>query len=98
MGLLGEGSYRAGYLWLPYVAQWGGMYTPEKKGERMAREKQGFQFLTVSEVALLMRVSNMTVYRLIKSGNLKAVQVGNRYRVKESDVHQYLDDHYVRAV
>ncbi|MBW3591827.1 MAG: excisionase family DNA-binding protein [Actinobacteria bacterium] len=45
-----------------------------------------------------MRVSNMTVYRLIKSGSLKAVQVGNRYRVKEEDVHQYLDDHYVRAV
>ena len=83
---------------LPYVALCGEMYTPEKKGERMAREKQGFEFLTVSEVAQLMRVSNMTVYRLIKSGSLKAVQVGNRYRVKESDVHQYLDDHYVRAV
>lgn len=80
---------------LPYVA---GCILPKKKGERMAREKQGFQFLTVSEVAVLMRVSNMTVYRLIKSGALKAVQVGNRYRVKESDVHQYLDDHYVRAV
>jgi excisionase family DNA binding protein len=75
-----------------------GCILPKKEGERMAREKQGFQFLTVSEVAQLMRVSNMTVYRLIKSGALKAVQVGNRYRVKESDVHQYLDDHYVRAV
>lgn len=64
----------------------------------MAREKPTYKFLTVREVAALMRVSNMTVYRLIKSGSLKAVQVGNRYRVKEEDVHQYLDDHYVRAV
>lgn len=56
------------------------------------------EFLTVSEVARLMRVSNMTVYRLIKGGSLKAVQVGNRYRIRESDVHQYLDDHYVKAV
>lgn len=64
----------------------------------MAREKPTYKFLTVREVAVLMRVSNMTVYRLIKSGSLKAVQVGNRYRVKEEDVHQYLDDHYVRAV
>lgn len=64
----------------------------------MPRDKQSFEFLTVGEVALLMRVSNMTVYRLIKSGALKAVQVGNRYRVKQVDVHQYLDDHYVRAV
>ncbi len=74
------------------------MYTSPPRGELVAREKQNFEFLTVSEVARLMRVSNMTVYRLIKSGALKAVQVGNRYRVKESDVHQYLDDHYVRAV
>lgn len=64
----------------------------------MSREKPTYKFLTVREVAVLMRVSNMTVYRLIKSGSLKAVQVGNRYRVKEEDVHQYLDDHYVRAV
>ncbi|MEX2587176.1 MAG: helix-turn-helix domain-containing protein [Actinomycetota bacterium] len=64
----------------------------------MAREKSTYKFLTVREVAVLMRVSNMTVYRLIKSGSLKAVQVGNRYRVNEEDVHQYLDDHYVRAV
>lgn len=64
----------------------------------MSRETPTYKFLTVREVAVLMRVSNMTVYRLIKSGSLKAVQVGNRYRVKEEDVHQYLDDHYVRAV
>lgn len=44
-----------------------------------------------------MRVSNMTVYRLIKAGSLKAVLVGSRYRLRESDVHKYLDEHYVRA-
>jgi excisionase family DNA binding protein len=99
----GQEFYRAG-VWNQWpsvnrLANFDGMYTPEKtKVDVMAREKQMFEFLTVSEVALLMRVSNMTVYRLIKSGALKAVQVGNRYRVKEADVHQYLDDHYVRAV
>lgn len=55
------------------------------------------EFLTVSEVARLMRVSNMTVYRLIRSGELSAVRIGNRYRLKNSDVHKYLDDHYVKA-
>lgn len=63
----------------------------------MAHDRN-LKFLTVTEVAHLMRVSNMTVYRLIRSGSLKAFQVGNRYRVKESDVHTYLDDHYVSAV
>ncbi|MGH2722545.1 MAG: helix-turn-helix domain-containing protein [Actinomycetota bacterium] len=63
----------------------------------MARE-QTSEFLTVTEVARLMRVSNMTVYRLIRSGALGAVRVGNRYRVRSSDVHKYLDESYVRAV
>lgn len=64
----------------------------------LTRKQISSEFLTVSEVASLMRVSDMTVYRLIKSGALKAVQVGRRYRVRQSDVHQYLDDHYVRAI
>ena len=64
----------------------------------LADEQTSYKFLTVSEVARLMRVSNMTVYRLIRSGQLSAVRVGNRYRVKEADVHKYLDDSYVRAV
>gem|GEM_PF-1437107 len=70
----------------------------QARGEQMTQNNFTTDFLTVSEVARLMRVSNMTVYRLIRSGSLKAFQVGNRYRVREADVHQYLDDHYVRAV
>lgn len=45
-----------------------------------------------------MRVSNMTVYRLIRSGALAAVRVGNRYRIREADVSKYLDESYVKAV
>lgn len=51
--------------------------------------------LTVSEVADLMRVSNMTVYRLIKSGQLKAIRVGKNYRIRESEVDRYLSDRSV---
>jgi len=36
--------------------------------------------MTVAEVAQLMRVSTMTVYRLIKAGDLPAVRVGKSYR------------------
>ncbi|MBV0893973.1 helix-turn-helix domain-containing protein [Microbacterium sp. NC79] len=43
-------------------------------------------FLTVAEVAKLMRVSNMTVYRMVHSGELPAVRFGRSYRVPESDV------------
>jgi excisionase family DNA binding protein len=56
----------------------------------------GDRLLTVVEVAALMRVSNMTVYRLIKSGNLAAIRVGKNYRIRESDVDAYLSDRAVR--
>jgi excisionase family DNA binding protein len=53
------------------------------------------RFLTVAEVANLMRVSKMTVYRLVHSGELPAVQVGRSYRVPESAVQDYLRDSFV---
>ncbi|WP_026550022.1 helix-turn-helix domain-containing protein [Arthrobacter sp. Br18] len=49
------------------------------------------QYLTVAEVAGLMRVSKMTVYRLIHAGGLPAVQFGRSYRVPESAVQDYLE-------
>ncbi len=44
-----------------------------------------------------MRVSTMTVYRLIKAGDLAAVRVGKSYRIKEDDVEKYLDARYTEA-
>lgn len=48
------------------------------------------QFLTVAEVAAMMRVSKMTVYRLVHSGELPAVRVGRSFRVRETDANEYL--------
>lgn len=48
------------------------------------------RLLTVREVAELMRVSNMTVYRLIRGGELPATRVGRSYRVWEQDIDTYL--------
>ena len=62
----------------------------------MADGQFGEPLLTVGEVAELMRVSNMTVYRLIKSGQLAAVRVGKNYRIRRSDVSRYLDERAVR--
>ena len=55
------------------------------------------RFLTVAEVASLLRVSNMTVYRLINAGQLAAVRVGKSYRIREDDVDKYLADRYTEA-
>jgi excisionase family DNA binding protein len=51
--------------------------------------------LTVGEVAQVMRVSNMTVYRLIKSGQMAAIRVGKNYRIRHRDMEKYLSDRAV---
>jgi excisionase family DNA binding protein len=55
-----------------------------------AGELAALRFLTVAEVASLMRVSKMTVYRLVHGGTLPAVRVGRSFRVPEQAVHDYL--------
>ena len=52
---------------------------------------------TVAEVAATMRVSNMTVYRLIKNRDLPALRVGKNYRIRESDVDVFLSDRSVQV-
>jgi excisionase family DNA binding protein len=54
-------------------------------------------FLTVAEVAAIMRVSKMTVYRLLHSGTLPAVRVGRSFRVPENAVHDYLRNAFIEA-
>ena len=55
------------------------------------------QFLTVAEVASLMRVSKMTVYRLVHSGELPAVRVGRSFRVHAKAVHDLLESSFFDA-
>jgi excisionase family DNA binding protein len=55
------------------------------------------KFLTVAEVASLMRVSKMTVYRLVHTGELTAVRVGRSFRVPEQAVHDYLGDSFAES-
>ena len=55
------------------------------------------RFLTVAEVARQLRVSNMTVYRLVRAGHLPAVRVGRSYRLREDGVRRYLEQRYMDA-
>jgi excisionase family DNA binding protein len=57
----------------------------------------GVSFLTVAEVATIMRVSKMTVYRLVHAGDLTAVRVGRSFRVPEEAVNQYLKEAFSRS-
>lgn len=48
------------------------------------------RFLTVTEVATMLRVSKMTVYRLVHAGELPAIRVGRSFRVPHHAVDNYL--------
>jgi len=67
---------------------------PQAAGPVMQRPapRAAVSFLTVTEVAAIMRVSKMTVYRLVHGGELAAVRVGRSFRVPEPAVRDYLAD------
>lgn len=55
-------------------------------------------FLTVAEVASIMRVAKSTVYRLVHSGYLPAIRVGRSFRVPAQAVHNYLRESYTGQI
>jgi excisionase family DNA binding protein len=55
------------------------------------------RLLTPNEVAEQLRVSTMTVYRLIKAGDLRAARIGKSFRISEDDVDRYLQSRFSDA-
>ena len=47
--------------------------------------------LTIAELAQLLGIGRTTVYRLVKTGELRAVRVGERLRFRPEDVNAYLE-------
>lgn len=46
--------------------------------------------MTSEEVASYLRISNGTVYRLIKSGKLAATRNGHNYRISKADLDAFM--------
>ena len=63
----------------------------------LASNLQAGKFLTVAEVAGILRLSKMSVYRLFHSGQLEAVQFGRSFRVTEKALNTYLENAYFSA-
>lgn len=51
-------------------------------------------FLTVAEVADLLRLNQQTVRNWIDAGSLPAIRVGRRVRIKRSDLNRILESGY----
>ena len=61
-----------------------------KLGRNIMAQQQAPRFVTVAEVAELMRVSKMTVYRMIHAGDIPAVRVGKSFRVPAAAIDQMM--------
>ena len=83
------------------IIRLGAPYLRLRQAIRRLREEgfalTGFGDMTIAEVAAKMRVSKMTVYRLVHNGELPAVRVGRSFRVTEDDVDEYLRKSFFNA-
>ncbi|MEZ0577817.1 helix-turn-helix domain-containing protein [Nocardioides sp. MH1] len=73
------------------------MALPNDRPQDRSDSRPDPKFLTIAEVATMMRVSKMTVYRLVHNGELPAVRVGRSFRVPEADVDEYLRKSFYNA-
>lgn len=49
------------------------------------------ELLTIVQIAEIMKLSKMTIYRYIKAGKLQAIKAGRDYRIKKVDFDKFLE-------
>ncbi len=57
----------------------------------MEEKEKKIDVLTVDEVANLLKLSKITIYRLIKTGEIPAYKVGASWRVNREDLEAYIE-------
>lgn len=57
----------------------------------MRTPKVEAEYFTVEEIAAKLNLSKMTVYRLIRNGELTSIRVGRSFRVLKSDYDKYVE-------
>ena len=62
-----------------------------------SKDESSIRYLTVTEVAVALRVSNMTVYRLVSAGEIPAVKIGRSVRLRTDDVEAYLSGRLIKV-
>ena len=53
------------------------------------------ELYTPQEVAKILRVTRTTIYQHIKKGQLKAIRIGNQYRITKAQLEEYLQQNVV---
>lgn len=63
----------------------------------MKKQLAKLSFFTREQVAQILQVNPMTVYRMIQRGQLKAYKVGTDLRISEEDFNQFLKQSLIHA-
>jgi len=50
-----------------------------------------YEFLTIQEVANILKVTKMTIYRYIKAGKITAYKVGKDFRINKEEFDKFLN-------
>ena len=58
----------------------------------MNNEPKNDIFLTIEEVAKMLRVADATVYRMVRSGKLPAIKFGKVWRIKKEELRKIIGD------
>jgi len=53
--------------------------------------KNDKEIMTVNEVAEYLKISTVTTYRLIQEGKISAFKVGRSWRVKRTDLNEFIE-------
>jgi excisionase family DNA binding protein len=65
---------------------------PRAAGEfNMEKQLENIRLLTLSEAATLLHVSTRTLQRMIRQRQLPAFKVGGQWRMRESQLSEWLD-------
>lgn len=58
------------------------------------RTSMKYEWLTVEEVAEMLRLNTVTIYRWLRNNKLRGIKLGKEWRIKESDLEAFLESHY----
>jgi excisionase family DNA binding protein len=61
------------------------MYSEVKKMMEIQR-----QMYSVKEIAIMLGLSERTIFRLMKAGKIQAVRIGGQWRIPRSEVEKYI--------
>lgn len=50
-------------------------------------------FLTVKEVAILLQLSLLTIYKYIRERKLEVIRFGGHYRIEKQSLDKFIDSH-----